>query len=312
MLPVDKQAGLTSHSVVARARRALGTRAVGHAGTLDPAATGLLLLAFGEGTKLVRHLTGFDKAYRAVIQLGEETDTLDADGSVVRCAAIPEMSADAVDAATREFVGGYAQEVPRVSAVKVAGQALYKRTRAGEEVTPPIRDVDLHDVTIEHVDPEQKRITLTLHCGKGFYVRSFARDLATRLGTLGHLQSLRRTQVGDWALSSAVPPEVFERAVRDRSWSALAGWSRTLEQAWCGPKAVLSDNGRQDAKHGRAVSAGDVVSADALPDPVADDTIYALLAQHDGAMVCLARPVEGGFRVVRGLLDRSHLTEEGS
>ena len=310
VLPVDKPAGLTSHAVVARARRALGTRAVGHAGTLDPAATGLLLLAFGEGTKLVRHLTGLDKAYRATIQLGSETDSLDADGAVCATAPVPELSTAAVRAAVAAFVGGYPQEVPRVSAVKVAGKALYKRTREGETLTPPVRQVVLHDVTIESVDPKRHQIALELCCGKGFYVRSFARDLAKRLGTLGHLVALRRTRVGHWALSRAVPPEAFDNAVSEGAWASLLPWCEAVEDAWRGPRAALTPPGVVDAGHGRAVCAEHVAWADPNADSDSGEVVYALLADYDGAMVCLAHPVEGGFKVVRGLRPRAPLRQE--
>src|SRR5262245_5092343 len=182
VLIVDKAEGPTSHDVVRLARRVFGTRAVGHAGTLDPMASGVLVLGIGEGTKLLAHLGADDKRYAARVTLGAETDTLDALGQVTARAPVPAgLDLAQVRTAAQGFLGTITQRAPEYSALKQGGEPLYARVRRGEAVTAPEREVMVHALAIESVGADS--IQLTLHCGKGFYVRSLARDLARALGT---------------------------------------------------------------------------------------------------------------------------------
>lgn len=289
LLIVDKPSGCTSHDVVQRVRRALKQKSVGHAGTLDPLATGVLVVALGEATKLVSHLQTDDKRYRVTIALGAETDSLDADGEITETAAVPVLDVASVEEAAGRFVGRQLQVVPKLSAVKVGGRPLHRRARRGEHVEAPTREVDLYEITVDELaSPE---LTLSLHSGKGFYVRSFARDLAKALGTVGHVKTLRRTSSGAFGLERALRGDgitadaVFERLIPLREACALL------------PSAKLTDAGVQHAQHGRPIGPEDVVG-DAWRD-VDPDASIALLSPS-GEPVALGRLADGGLRVVRG------------
>ena len=210
LLLVDKPRGITSHGAVSLARRALGTRTIGHGGTLDPMATGLLVFGVGEGTKLLAMLGGQDKTYRAALKLGQSTHTWDADSDVVAEASVPLLALSDIEQAARRFVGTYMQRAPAVSAIKRGGEALYKKVRRGEHVEAPLREVTVRELRIESYDDGV--IHLWVRCAKGFYVRSLGQELAAALGTLGHLCALRREQSGDFSVDDAVAPEVLEAA----------------------------------------------------------------------------------------------------
>lgn len=216
VLIVDKAGGMTSHDVVYRARRALQTRAVGHAGTLDPMATGALVLACGHATRLLHYLTLDDKRYRATLQLGVGTDSLDADGTITEQQALPEdLSLARVAEVARAFVGPQQQRAPVLSAIKQGGEPLHRRVRRGETVEAPVRDVVVHDLTVIGVGHDL--IEFEVHSGKGFYVRSLGRDLAMALGTVGHLRALRRLSSGPFDVSDAVPGKLLEDARDDEA-----------------------------------------------------------------------------------------------
>lgn len=281
---VDKPAGLTSHDVVARARKALRTRAIGHAGTLDPMATGVLVLAVGRATKLVPWLTATDKRYEATLRLGVATHSLDADGDVTARADVPELDLPTVQQAAARFLGRHGQRAPVVSAIKVGGRRLHERARRGEQIEAPVREVELLSVDIRSVrGPE---VQFELRCGKGFYVRSFGRDLAEALGTVGHLTALRRTASGRFGLDEAVPLEALGGA-RPLGLAEAAG--RLM------PQLELSPRGFEDARHGRPVAPEDLRPA---PEDLAEEAVVALV--REGALVAVARPAERGLQVVRG------------
>ena len=188
LLRVDKAKGPSSHRVVAVARKALGTRDVGHAGTLAPAASGVLVLGVAEGLKLLRYVVLDDKRYRTTIALGAETSTLDAEGEVTAVRPVPEgLDLARARAAAERFIGVIEQRVPDISAIKQGGERLYKKARRGEEVDAPVRSVVVHGISI--IEAAGDRIELEVSCGKGFYVRSLARDLARALDTVGHVGS---------------------------------------------------------------------------------------------------------------------------
>jgi|LNFM01.1.fsa_nt_gb tRNA pseudouridine55 synthase len=213
VLIVDKPGGCTSHDVVAWARRAFSTREVGHAGTLDPMATGVLVVLIGEATKLSTWVTSEDKSYEAELCFGRETDTLDADGVVTRELAAPLLDRASVEAAARSMLGAISQTPPAVSAIKVGGVAAHERVRRGEVVELPPREVVLRDVEITEVEGDRARMALSV--SKGFYVRSFARDLAAKLGTVAHLTALRRTRSGVFSLSNALDGVRLRQARED-------------------------------------------------------------------------------------------------
>ncbi len=205
LVVVDKPAGMTSHDVVARVRRIAGTRRVGHAGTLDPMATGVLLVGVGRATRLLGHLMLTEKAYDATIRLGVGTTTDDAEGEVVSTAPTGQLSEDDVRSAAGAFVGEIEQVPSSVSAIKVDGQRAYKRVRAGEDVQLPSRTVTVHELLVTGVRPHDDGldVDVSVRCSSGTYVRAIARDLGAALGVGGHLTMLRRTAVGPFGLAEA-------------------------------------------------------------------------------------------------------------
>jgi tRNA pseudouridine55 synthase len=289
ILIVDKPAGCTSHDVVQRIRKALRQRSVGHAGTLDPLATGVLVVAVGEGTKLVSHLQSDDKRYEVTIALGAETDSLDADGEVTETADVPPLDAATVEQALQPFIGRHPQEAPKLSAIKVDGTPLHRRMRRGEDVEAPVREVELYDAAVAEVS--QDAIRLSVHCGKGFYVRSLARDLARALGTLGHVTVLRRTASGAFSIDDGLYGDQMTA-------EAIAERLIPLKEA-CGAltRVELTDEGVGHARHGRPIGP-DVVVGDAWQEASPEQSL-ALFAP-DGEPVALGRRLKDGIRVVRG------------
>jgi tRNA pseudouridine55 synthase len=256
MLLIDKPRGATSHDVVDAVRRALGTRKVGHAGTLDPLATGLLVVGVGRATRLLRFISSLDKAYEGTGRLGEETDTLDADGAIVRRSAVtagrPEL-----DAAAAHLVGPSVQRPPAYSAVKVRGRPLHRAARAGERVDAEPRPIHVYAFDVLGFDGARE-FDFGVVCSSGTYVRSLVADVGTALGCGAHLKRLVRTRIGPFGLDAAVPPDApgeplpIERAVAHLPRSELsdeeaiaAGNGRILAPAGIdGPYGVFSPAGR--------------------------------------------------------------------
>lgn len=202
ILNIDKPTGITSHDVVSRVRQLAQMRRVGHAGTLDPLATGVLLLALGRATRLVEYLTAQRKTYEAVVRLGQSTDTFDAEGAVVAEKPIA-FSDAALNQAVLKFTGEIEQIPPMYSAIKKNGQPLYKLARQGKEVVRQPRKVTIYDLKV--LDWQPPFLSLRVICSKGTYIRSLAHDLGEVLGCGGHIAALRRTAVGHFTLETAVP-----------------------------------------------------------------------------------------------------------
>ena len=215
LLLVDKPAGISSHDVVAVARRALGEKRIGHAGTLDPFATGLLVLLVGRATRLAPYLPAEPKEYEALVRFGAETNTEDADGDVSREAGLP--TPEALDAARAAFVGTIAQVPPAFSAKHVDGQRAYKLARRGEAVALAPVQVTIHSLKLSALermpDGTVASCRMQVSCGGGTYIRSLARDLARAAGTAAHLETLRRHRAGVFTLARSIP---YER-MRDNS-----------------------------------------------------------------------------------------------
>jgi tRNA pseudouridine55 synthase len=204
VLPVNKPVGPTSHDVVAMARRALGTRRIGHSGTLDPFASGLLLLCVGQATRIAEFLSGLDKCYRAVARLGVETDTHDLDGQVTEAAGgVEAVTADHVRSTLASFRGATAQVPPQFSAKKVDGESMHRRARRGERVE--LEPVAVTVYSMELLDFAPPDVGFSICCSSGTYVRAIARDLGRRLGTGAHLTLLHRTAVGLFSSEDALP-----------------------------------------------------------------------------------------------------------
>jgi tRNA pseudouridine55 synthase len=213
LVVVDKPAGWTSHDVVARSRRLAGTRRVGHAGTLDPMATGVLVLGIGKATRLLGHLALTDKAYDATIRLGVTTTTDDAEGEHGTTTSAGHVTDDEIAAAIRTLTGQILQVPSSVSAIKVNGERAYKRVRAGDTVELAARPVTVSafDVQDTRRTSEVVDLDVTVVCSTGTYVRALARDLGAALGVGGHLMALRRTRVGPYGLAAAHTLEQLEK-----------------------------------------------------------------------------------------------------
>jgi tRNA pseudouridine55 synthase len=202
---VDKPAEWTSHDVVAKLRRLAGTRRVGHAGTLDPMATGVLVVGIDKATRLLGHLALTEKVYEATMRLGQSTNTDDAEGEFTGGSSAAEVAEDAIRTGVAALTGPISQVPPQVSAIKVDGQRAYKLARAGEEVALKERPVTVYDFTVGAIRRVGDLIDVeaTITCSSGTYIRALARDLGGRLGVGGHLTALRRTRVGPYDLSLA-------------------------------------------------------------------------------------------------------------
>jgi tRNA pseudouridine55 synthase len=202
---VDKPGGMTSHDVVARIRRLAGTRKVGHAGTLDPMATGVLVVGIEKATRLLGYLTLTEKEYAATIRLGQSTNTDDAEGEITATATAAGVSAETLAKEVARLTGEILQVPPAVSAVKVGGQRAYKLTRAGAAPELAPRPVTVHEFTVTATRAAGDRLDVDaiVRCSSGTYIRALARDLGAALGTGGHLTRLRRTRVGGYGIEQA-------------------------------------------------------------------------------------------------------------
>jgi tRNA pseudouridine55 synthase len=299
VLVIDKPRGPTSHDVVAHVRRALGRREVGHAGTLDPMATGVLVVAVGEGTKLVPWLTAHDKSYEATIALGVETDSLDADGREVGAmpvgaelrAALARSRGPVVAPMLREALDAErartSQVPPAFSAIKEGGERAYARARRGEKPEMKARPVEVRRIDLLACSDDPPWVAVAVDVGKGYYVRSLARDLAGALGTVGHLTSLRRTRSGCFLADEALPLDTPADELGARVHPLAFVASRAL------PVAQLSERGAADTRNGRRVRAEDI-------DASVRDAPCAWLDPH-GRLVAVGQVDEAGRgRVLRG------------
>lgn len=205
LVVVDKPAGITSHDVVARIRRLAGTRKVGHAGTLDPMATGVLVVGINRATRLLGHLLLTDKGYDATVRLGVSTTTDDAEGGVIETVAVDQVTDEAVRAGLASMVGEIDQVPSAVSAIKIDGKRAYERVRAGEDVQIAARRVRIGSIEVTRIERVEGYldIDISVQCSSGTYIRAIARDLGAGLGVGGHLTALRRTAVGPFRLEVA-------------------------------------------------------------------------------------------------------------
>jgi tRNA pseudouridine55 synthase len=285
---VDKPGGLTSHDVVARIRRLAGTRRVGHAGTLDPMATGVLVVGVEKATRLLGYLTVTEKQYDATIRLGQSTSTDDAEGEVTFTASAQDVSAATLTEhelakALAELTGEIQQVPPAISAIKVDGQRAYKLTRAGAAPELKPRPVTVYEFTVTDVRPagDLLDVDATVRCSSGTYIRALARDLGDKLGTGGHLTALRRTRVGGYGLDAAQTlDQLADRfEVMPLAQAAAAAF----------PRRDLSADESRRLAHGGRLPAGPPGTG--ISGPTAafapDGSLVALLAEQDGQ----ARPL---------------------
>ncbi len=201
MILIDKEAGITSFDIIRQLRRDSWAKKVGHAGTLDPFATGLVILGRNKATKRLNHFLGLDKVYDVTIQLGEESDTGDTEGEIINKQPVGDISKGIVEAVVHGLKGEIDLAVPKYSAIKVDGRRLYDYARKGEEVELPIKTMKIYWIKIQRVDNEKKTIKCRMKVGSGTYVRSVSEEIGRKLGTIAYTTELRRTQIGEYKLS---------------------------------------------------------------------------------------------------------------
>jgi tRNA pseudouridine55 synthase len=279
LIIVDKPAGLTSHDVVARVRRLVGTRKVGHAGTLDPMATGVLVVGVQQATRLLGHLTLNHKEYRGTVRLGQATSTDDAEGEITASADASAVPPQAITAAAAALTGEIQQVPPGVSAIKVGGQRAYRLTRAGQAPELAARPVTVSvlDVLDVRAAGPVTDVDIAVTCSSGTYIRAIARDLGAALGTGGHLTALRRTRSGPYTQQDAATLDELEARLRVIPLAQAAAFGRrelTAEQA-----ALVGHGGKLPAAGG---GAGPVAAF------APDGTLVALLTEDGGHARSLA------------------------
>lgn len=285
---IDKPAGITSHDVVSRVRRILGTRRVGHTGTLDPFATGVLPVAVNEGTKAIPFLDEGIKRYEALLRLGIVTDTLDTTGRVLREADYSSISRTSLEASLVRFTGVISQIPPMYSAIKQGGQPLYKLARQGREVERPPRQVEIHSLELLSFAPPL--VSIRVFCSRGTYVRSLADDIGIMLGCGAALQELRRTASGSFVISEAVTIDQLDGAVRDGRAEALCltPYSALAHLA----DIPLTDAGLAKVRHGRSPEWGE--TGVALPPVCQAATLVRLSRGNELVAVAEIGPAAAG------------------
>jgi tRNA pseudouridine55 synthase len=285
VLVIDKPKGPTSFDVVRQVRSLLRIKKVGHTGTLDPMATGVLPLCLGEATKVAGFITEGDKAYDAVVRLGAETDTQDAEGQVTAEAPVPPLTTALLEDVLGRFRGTFDQVPPMYSAVKVGGKRLYELARAGEEIERASRQVTVYDLVLRDFNANQLR--LSVRCSKGFFVRTLAYDIGRALGCGAHLEGLRRTMSGPFSLAQALPLADVPGLLQD---GTLARRLVPISAALVDLPAV-----RVNEADAQRVSHGVPVEAPSLPGRV------RVLGPAD-ALLAVAEVVRGRLRYLRVLV----------
>lgn len=292
LLLVDKPSGPTSHDVVARLRRSLGRPKTGHFGTLDPMATGLLIVAVGHATRLNRYYADRDKTYRAMVRFGAATDTYDAEGVFVPGPAGPLPDRDAVDRALVPFRGEIEQVPPAYSAKKVDGTPLYRMARAGLQVSPRPARVVIHDLRVLRFEPPD--LELEIRCSTGTYIRSLAHDLGRNLGCGAHLTALRRTAIGEFPVERAAPLSLWDGPAPDTA--GLPAWTplERLLPEW--PRIDLNEAESRAVRDGRSITPDGSRGAATNSGPIGigpDDESLIRLFDAGGRLAALARLVPG-------------------
>lgn len=293
VIVIDKPAGITSAEVVRRIKRSVKPARVGHLGTLDPFATGVLPILIGEATKLAPFLEGGDKRYAGLIKLGVETDTLDPDGSVVRTAPVPPLSPQCVAAIERQFSGTLSQVPPVFSAIKRAGVPLYRLARKGVDVRPPQpRKIEIEFLKLETASRDTLRFELG--CSAGTYVRALARDIGVALHSAAHLAQLRRLQSGGFSLPAAAP---LERVLAAIDTQDLGSIQLIAPAAALGhlPQVVV------DEAQERRLRNGDSSTLDSIAPAGAE--IFRVV-HRDGDLIAIARATSRVTSVIERIFNR--------
>ena len=290
ILLVDKPIGPTSFDVVKTVRRAMGLRKVGHAGTLDPLASGLLVVCAGQGTRLVPYLMDSEKRYLTTVALGTQTDTDDSTGKKIAEAAVPTIDIESLATILEGFTGVISQVPPRFSALKKDGEAMYKKARRGEDIAPEPRNVTIHSISITSLS--QTEIGLDIRCGKGTYIRSLAKDLARSLGTEGHLSALRRTFTSGFDVVDAVHMDHLDKmAGQDELRSKIISPADALHTY---PKMEILPEDQLFVSDGRPIDAGNYEEIVEI-----NSEGIVCLTREDGHLLAIARLDDGRLKMER-------------
>ena len=300
VLAINKEAGWTSHDVVAKVRHLLGGVKVGHAGTLDPAATGVLPLLIGRGTRIAEYLLEWDKEYIAVLRLGETTDTQDATGAVLVSRDHGQLTPEAIEEVVDRFRGPIEQIPPMYSAVKVGGVPLYKSARAGHTIARDKRTVVIY--TLEVLAVEGRDVTLRIVCSKGTYVRTLCADMGEALGIGGHMLTLQRRRVGPLTIDHAL---TVDEAVNRHAIGRLGDDFLSLDQALDRLAVMVVDGQTADrVRHGAPVPPSKILRWDGVADRMYGSRRPVRIHDIDGCLVAIAicpETSDGSFKVEKVL-----------
>lgn len=294
-LILDKPVGPTSNGCVGRIKYVTKAQKVGHGGTLDPLASGVLPIALGEATKTVQWVMDGEKTYEFTVRWGEATNTDDAEGDVTKTSAHRPTEAD-IKTALPAFTGDVQQTPPAYSAIKIDGERAYAKARRDETVALAPRTVTIYAITLLEI-PDPDHAVFEVRCGKGTYVRALARDLALHLGTVGHIRRLRRTAVGPFTLERAVSLEAFDTVEEDNAASLLSQYLLSVETALDDiPALALTEQEARKLKNGQGIPILPVAQRAALRDISQGDVVQVTAG---GTLVALARIAGGEIRPVR-------------
>lgn len=250
IINVNKPLGMTSHDVVYRLRRILGIKKVGHTGTLDPDATGVLPMCIGKGTKLAEILTGADKQYLAEMTLGAITDTQDKSGDVLETFAV-NVTQDEICAAIDKFVGNYSQIPPMYSAIKIDGKKLYELAREGKTVERKPRQVTIKNIQVQHIDFKKNTVTMLIDCSKGTYIRTLCEDIGRCLGCGGYMSALTRSKSGRFAIEDSYTLEKIEEMLSRNDLGFFVPVEDAMPEY---PKIVIAERNSKKVRCGIKIS----------------------------------------------------------
>ncbi len=303
VLTIRKEAGWTSHDVVAKVRHLLGGVKVGHAGTLDPAATGVLPLLIGRGTRIAEYLVEWDKEYRAVLRLGQTTDTQDATGTVLARYTTDSVTPEAIHEAVGRFHGPVEQVPPMYSAVKVEGVPLYKSARAGKTIAREARTIVIH--TLEVLAMQGRDVTLRIVCSKGTYVRTLCADIGEALGVGGHMLALERRRVGPLMIEQALTiDEVVIRHALGLLGDDLLSLDRALDQLGI---AVVDEQTADRVRHGAPVPAAKILRWEGAADAKRGSRRPVRIHDTNGRLVAIGQcpdNLRDALKVEKVLIDQ--------
>ncbi|HSQ91086.1 MAG TPA: tRNA pseudouridine(55) synthase TruB [Nitrospiraceae bacterium] len=295
VLIIKKEAGWTSHDVVAKVRHLLGGIKVGHAGTLDPAATGLLPVLVGRGTRIAEYLVEWDKEYRAVLRLGESTDTQDATGTVLARHSTNAVTPEAIHEVVGRFHGPIQQVPPMYSAVKIEGVPLYKSARAGKTIARDARTIVIHTLEVEAI--QGRDITLRIVCSKGTYVRTLCADIGEALGVGGHMLALERRRVGPLTIDQALTVnEVVTRHALGRLGDDLLSMDRALTHLRI---AVVNEQTADRVRHGAPVPAAKILRWEGAADAEHGSRRPVRIHNADGCLLAIGKCLDNSGDVLK-------------